>query len=468
MAAAAAEQTHIRHNQEQAAYFAVNAERDFETRRRLMKVLGAVAYEGAAASIEQAEAEHATLATVAEDYFSEDQERAEMAKARLSADLRTNVFEILAPMGHVSCSTSSYEGDGFYQNGYSQRAMYAHGTLHGKGVVERERRELETLNELRIEDGFLNGFTETHYFVETSRAPDEDEMPGELAEDNGYNVDWRIGKLRLTEVQADGIRNSYTASLMGVDKEGNAYDKAGVANIHQELGLDLGDASATAQLGAGFWVPKDRLPRGIADVVELNDRGLPTEAFFGSEGEDGDYDTVLQESLEREARIATELDGKVAELAQKLRGASCKEALLIMGGYAKDYATELCSVDTSYDPAQFGAAASADIMMAREHARNGDMDSFQQMVLSAQANAIVFMCGMRVSSSLNPDGTPKTESNSGTCDYISKECPLCEAKQARTHETSAKIECKECNGFVKKKAVRAASADVYNELYAAA
>ncbi len=439
-----------------AAFFAASTETDHSTRRRLVRVLGAVAY-GSAVNAEQVAAKEASVESVVSDYFSEDLETASNANLRLTEDLRTNVFEILCANSHISISHSQYGPDGFRQFGYSQRAMYANGTMQAKHSVERQRRTGETLSELRIEDGYIDGTARTHVYLERSRVPDPDEMSKRDAEDNGYDMDRRVAKIRLTEVDALGNRRTFTAGVIGVGKDGQAYDARGTANISRQLKLSPASQLATAELENGIWVRKDALPGGIVDVVSFFDDGTEVDAFFGAEGQKGNYETILEESLAREQRVEEELADKVRKLAKALRGSSGQEALIIMAEYAKDFAAEICGEDESYDPAQFGQVARTHIVQARQHARKGDQVAYRRSIAQAKETAEVIMCGMvlrRGKKGMAANGTETETSSlvdSDECDYISKECPLCNAKNARTHETKTKIECKECGQHVKKK-----------------
>lgn len=434
-------------------YYAARAETDANTRRRLMMLLGSVAVEGAV-SAEQEAAEQASLRAVTNDYFSGNPERVSNATARLTADLRANTFEILCESGHIREADSFYRADGFYQNGYGLRAMCAHGTMHTKHSNEHRRRAGETLNELRIEDGFKDGRFQTHYFVEESRAPDEEDMPIQTTKDSGYNTKTWKAMLRLTEVDAWGNRVTFSAPVFGVNKTGERHDLQGVRNIHSLLDLEMADMSAAGTLENAYWVKKERLPQRIISLVRAYDAGLGVQAFFGVEGKAGNYDTIVEESLRREQQAEQKLSSKVEQLAHSLRGADCEEALRIMAIHAKDFAAELCREDLTYDPAQFGGAAAWHIEMARHYTMLGDEITSRQQLELAKQTAIVYMCGMILEMEKQVDGTiaDKRETNSDTdeCEFISKECPVCHAKNVKTRVTKTHI-TGNCGCSVKRK-----------------
>lgn len=443
----------------EAAVFADSLEHDVLTRRRFAKFMGSIVLK-AEGSVEYADAESASLLQVAEDYYSENQEARGNARNRLKTDFTTNVFEILCASGHVSEVEAEHVYGSFYQYGYSLPAMYAHGALHAKDLSEQARRGAEGVNEFRIEDGYRAGFFQTHYFVEASRAPDD--MDTETAEANGYDTKTWKCKLRLTDVSTDGKRVTSEASVAGVDSvSGERHDEEGIKAIREGLDLETVDLTATNALSRAFWVPKAKLPHGAASLAKLFDSGLEHPAFFGVRAAEGDYATITEQSRERERRAALLQDQWIESLASDIRQASsCEAALKVMARCAKDFAAEICGTDTAYNPGQFGQVAAAHIEAARYHANRGEQQAYQQALEAAKQTAIVYMCGMRLEMEKNEAGEMiEKDSNKPEkdCDYISKECPLCHAKNVRTYETKAKIECGECKGSVKKKQPAASS-----------
>lgn len=439
-------------------YFAASSEQDIETRRRLIRLLGTISLE-ATISSEQEAAETASLPTVAKEYFTDDPKIAERAGLRLKTDFRTNVFEILRESGHVSISHSVYSRDGFYQSGYSQRAMYAHGVLHTDHPVENRRRVAETLNELRIEDGFLAGRFDNHFLVEVSRSPDQDEMSDQTSEKYGYNTRTRKAMLRCTEVNQSGERITASASVLGANAGGQRYDQRGVRNIYYKLQLTPSEVSSSANLENAFWVNKSLLPGGIIDVVRAYDQGLAQEAFCGVIGQKGNYETLIEQSLNREQQIEQELNAEVRALALSLQNVTCDQALQIMARQAKDYATELCVQDKQYDPTQFGYQAAKHIQQARYYAQAGMDILFRQELADAKQKAIVFMCGMSLRGISSIEGTEVENSNSSSsdnCEYISSKCPLCRNKNVRTIQTKTTITCGTCHKSVTRSAPQAA------------
>ncbi len=439
-------------NPVEAALYADALEHDRITRQRAAKFMGGIIL-SQEASVEYEIAEAASLRNVVEDYFSDDKEMKQNAAKRLRTDFRTNVFEILCANGHVSEVDADYDDGSFYQYGYSLRAMYAHGALHASQPLERKRRDAESVNEFRIEDGYRAGLFRTHYFVEISQAPDD--MGTELAGENGYDTETWKGKLRCTDVGVNGKRHTAEAAVAGFDPiTERRHDTQGVEAVLDGLGLEPQDVMATTALQRAIWVRKERLPNGAASLAELYDQGLGYPAFFGVRAAQGDYQTIAAQSAAREQLADTEMDARVEKLAQNLRGiSSCDEALKTMAIQAKDYAAEICGKDTAYNPAQFGDIAAAHIEAARYYAAAGNQQAFQTALDSAKQTAVVYMCGMRLEMERNAAGelvSTDAEKTEKDCDYISKECPLCKKQDARTHETKSRIECRECKGYVKK------------------
>jgi hypothetical protein len=310
--------------------------------------------------------------------------------------------------------------------------MYAHGTFHAKGPIEHGRRTLETLNELRIVDGEDVGLSETHYLIEESRTPSTEGLSKQEIRDlkKLYDLDKHKTVWRLTTVDKAGNRVTFIAAVRGVDKAGNRRDAEGVRYVRQKLGATLESDDPTVGLGGAFWVSKELLPKGLADVIRLNDEGVGGHSFFGVEGQEGDYDTILEVSRQRESQAARDMDAKLHAMALEIRGMvrgdDCDAALLIMANHAKDFAAELCLRNETYDAAQFGPAAALHIENARRFAARGDLRASEQALEAAKQTAIVYMCGMRL------EIEQPNKGGLGDCEFISKECPQCHKKNVKT------------------------------------
>lgn len=408
------------------AYYAFEASRDYQTRLKVAKTVSALLIEGLVTidSPELSRAERTSLPAVVGDYFSNDPERHAAAEAQLEKYLSTNVFEILDILGHVTLYESDYEDKGFSQDGYDLIDMFAHSVLHADHPVEILRRLLETLNECRAGDGFEAGMFERYYLVEMSEVSRPEDMPVEVADSLGYNTATWAAKIRLTAVDASGHRITESASVCGVDAEGVRRDGIGMQYIRRWLGLEPdSDIEAVIVpedgLEGAFWVDKRLLNERIISLIKRFDSAFKGPVFFGVDGQTGNYDTVIEQSQEREAKIKSQMKARVAELAVALRGADCEEALLIMAHHAKDFATEVCVMDESYDPGHFGVVAAKYIEIARLETSLGDEDAARRAIELAKATAVVDMCGLRLDMNrVNEDGSPGSERREGA-DQIS-------------------------------------------------
>jgi hypothetical protein len=267
--------------------------------------------------------------------------------------------------------------------------------------------------------------------------------------------------LRLTDVNQSGHRVTESASVCGVDGKGVRRDSIGLQNIRDMLGLspdvDLQDVVIPVDgLAGAYWVRRDALKNRSASLAEFFDSAFEGSNFFGVEGEVGDYETILEISQAREAQVADQMLARVGELAAALRGLSCEQALLVMAHHAKDFATDVCIGDASYDADQFGETAAKYIEFARLEVALGDEDAARRAIDMAKATAVVYMCGLRYDMDrILTDGSPNDgdaarQESFQDCDYISKECPLCHDKNVKTHETATKIACGSCKQYITK------------------
>lgn len=95
---------------------------------------------------------------------------------------------------------------------------------------------------------------------------------------------------------------------------------------------------------------------------------------------------------------------------------------------------EKALTDTSIDLRVFGMEAAAHLEMARYHYEHGDAQQAGLALSNAVQTARSSSCPAGFSDSLG--GTTDRESGSndetGDCEFISKECPLCHKKNVKT------------------------------------
>jgi hypothetical protein len=376
------------------------------------------------------------------------------AKESVRINAHIAVVEAMIKSGHISqVSMTINEQGNWLQFGQAMLHVHANAlrtatTRQYDGV--RKRTEAETINGQRIEDLGRAGTLQDHYFFVPSLLPSEEELPFDIAtKEAGFFGDTMTAAFQLTTIEdEEGVIES--AFVAGVNENsGLRYDIEIMRQIYNLAGYDASGWQPLDFLQTPLIIHKSNLPNGIADIVQLYDElveeSLGSRVFFGQDAtlQDQLYGAFGQRCQERELLLQGVTDKVVDKLLahanQLLTPDSAIEKLSeLVGPLGVEYAIS----DDSIDPFVFGTKAASFIEQARVYQRLGDDHMMQQAIENAVNSAVVTMCGMTSSKSLDGivDGSEtKKSSDEEDCEFISKSCPVCGTKNVKTKVTKNKI-----------------------------
>lgn len=374
----------------------------------------------------------------------------ERARKMVATNVKTDMIERTMKTGHViRVDLNVNEAGKIQQHGQTMESVQANSLRLFAGNSERmlKRAEAETVNAFRIQEAYDNGELEDHYLVAFSR-PD-DEMSLDEMKEAGFFTDNMSTAIQVTSVE-DGVLFTESAFVSGVkNKGGERHDARTLAGVGEELGVDFEGKSSTEALGTMVKIPKRMMPNGVVDLVKLWDSHVEAdvseEIFFGEVRRKQDYLEYLDECLEREERFQP----KVEEVTQQLinRAPTLKHAqdevvaTEVLAELSEAAMVEQALGDSDIDPYVFGNTSASHIIEAREYLARGEYEEAQASMVVAKDTADSTSCpgGPRSKSSSGESDSDGGGGEPGDCEFISKECPKCKAKNVKTKVSKGKI-----------------------------
>lgn len=363
----------------------------------------------------------------------------EEAKKMLRVNATTDLFERMVKAGFViSVELGQNEQGQIVQHGQTAEQIQRNSLMYGSKNAKMQRRyAAEVNNAMRIEQSVREGLLDTHAFVVFSRCPDD--MTNKEMEDEQFFVHTKSMSVQVTTKLGDTLQTESAFVAGALSKDAERHDGRMVEHLAHIWGVDL-PANATELLNTPLLVPKEMLQNGVVDIVQILDGASGT--FFGLDEPRQDYQTFRQDCKEREGAMTTKVDNiveamiKSAHTVSNLVGAS--ELLNKMSArVALEHAIE----DEKIDARVFGMEAAWLVQDARVHYVMGEMHRVAQVTQRALKVETSSSCPGGAKSlqpgdeygvlgeSNEADSEPDTPED---CDFISKECPKCGAKNVKT------------------------------------
>lgn len=363
-----------------------------------------------------------------------------MAKESVRANVATDVIERTIKAGHVSSTELEVDDQGgVRQYGQSMRSVQANSLRYASDSWQmRERVEAETRNTFRIEHYRKHGLLRDYRFVVLSRAADN--MSETEMADAGFFTDTMSCAIQVTS-ENDGRLVTESAFVAGrASPDGVRHDKATIKAMLASIGVDIGAKSAAELLDTPLLIHKDLLPDGAINLVEMYDEAAGS-TFFGQNKPRQDYLSFRERCREREAGFQPEIDAIVdALIAAAPRIDSPVTAIRYLDRLSGKHMIEHASRDTTIDPMVFGRVAAGRIEYARWQLAVGNRELARIALIEAIRHDRSTSCptGLKKNSSIEGvEQESNTESvrdkdDSGDCDFVSKECPMCKKKDVKT------------------------------------
>lgn len=417
---------------------------DIELRRKAANFIGAVAtgawHESQSATAR--ETDEALSVRPIESLYDAIQAAAEgdeMGRRMVEANVSSDVIERTLKAGHIREIDQMVDEAGtIHQYGQSMESVQANSLRFASDNPKmRARSEAETRNSFRIKYCYDMQLLKEYYLVVASRAADN--MTKREMQSAGFFTDTMSCAFQVTSEQ-DNRLITEAAFVAGVKQPGaNRHDGNAVETMLSRLGVTIANLSATELLDTPILVHKSLLPDGALTLVEMYDDAAGG-SFFGQDKPRQDYQAYRQKCTEREqgfqhavGRIVRAL---IAEVATITGPAMATERLHKLSG---KHMIELAGKDVTINPDVFGPASAARIEIARWHMEKGNIEQAQLALREAVKHDRSTSCPtgkIEPMEGLESDGPSQEadgkDNEDADCDFISKQCPECGAKNVKT------------------------------------
>ncbi|MDB5181897.1 MAG: hypothetical protein JWP13_660 [Candidatus Saccharibacteria bacterium] len=365
----------------------------------------------------------------------------ERARKLITADVQTDTGERTIKAGNITEIELTTDEDGnIWQYGQEMDDVYVNALRYAAdGWQMRERSEIEARNGTRIKHHNRSGRLNDDYFVAFSCVADN--MTTKELQETGFFTDTMSVVIQVTHSN-DGVLTTQSAFVAGVKHpEGPRHDIKAVVGVAERFGVDLSGKTSAQILDNPLLIPKELMPNGVLDLVRMYDEAAGG-TFFGQDKSIEDYQEYAAFCKRREANFKPKVERIVNELIAEAPTITSPEmATERLGKISAKYMVEMAVQDKTINPDVFGGGAAARIEVARWHVAHGNYEQAAQLTKEAVRVERSSSCpngksGVRTEKSfddVSESGESDTsEGDSGDCEFVSKECPECGAKDVKT------------------------------------
>lgn len=420
-------------------------EHDAEARRQAARFIGACLSQR---EIDLSFAEEAVQVRPVESLYDAIQLAAEgdaRARNMIAINVATDVVERTTKAGHITKVTLDVDEAGRIQQfGQSMESVQANSLRYASCSPQMlARTKAETTNSFRIAEYHHQGLLDDYNLVVFSRAADD--MAADAMAEAGFFVDTMSVAIQVTTADGQTIttESAFVAGRRSPDDD--RHDAQTITQVGRQLGVDIGNKSATELLATPLRIHKSVMPNGVIDIVKLYD-DCAGGTFFGEAKPVQDYFAYRALCEQREARfqplvetITDELIAEAADIDGRVHATARLHQL------SQDRMVMQAAFDESINPAVFGPAAE-DIIAARQYIELEDYTRAEAVMRHAQKVAVSSSCPAALRA-LNgrgegdgaADGDATSNDDPGDCEFVSKECPKCHKKNVMTKISKGKI-----------------------------
>ena len=361
------------------------------------------------------------------------------AKKMLRVNATTDLFERMVKAGFViSVDLGQNERGQIVQHGQTAEQIQSNSLAYGsKNAKMQQRYKAEVNNAMRMEQANREGLLDTHAFVVFSQCPDD--MSNEEIENEQFFVHTKSMSVQVTTKHGDKLQTE-SAFVAGVHtKDAERHDGHMVEHVAKRWGVRL-PVGATELLDTPLLVPKEMIQNGVVDIVQILDEATGT--FFGLDEPRQDYRAFRQECKKREEAMATKVEEVVETMIRRAPTIkNAVEASQLLNKISAQVALEHAVEDKRIDARVFGTEAAWLVQDARAHYALGEIHRVAQVTQRALRVETSSSCPGGVRSSqpgqeydaLGENGEDESKTDTPEdCDFISKECPKCGAKNVKT------------------------------------
>jgi len=360
------------------------------------------------------------------------------ADAMLTTNIHTDVFERTIKAGFVLSVPLEHRDGVVLQHGQTDEEIQSNTLGFINNNLMQPRFEAETRNMYRLRSAIKQGLLKDYYFVVFSRCPDG--VSDAELDRAGFFSHTKSMAVQVTGTQ-NGDLQVESAFVAGCDeKTGKRQDKKMIQGLGDRLGIDLGEYS-TETLDRPVLIHKSMMPNGVVDLVEMLDESLDT--FFGQKVPRKNYVAFRQECKKREEEMKPLVEKIKKELLARAHTVKTPlEATQLLDIISAKHTLEHAVEDHRIDPRVYGQEAAWHLQFARSQSYQGNIEQMRVALHHATRTQTSSSCPTGSSKNSDTEGALKdigdiSSAESGEekledCDFISKECPKCGAKNVKT------------------------------------
>ncbi len=349
----------------------------------------------------------------------------------------TDYTERAYKSGHVvTAEFSVNENNQLIQYGQTAEDMFINGSRHMAHPLLLERSITEAHNGQRQQYYYETGVLKDFAMVTFSLVPDV--ITSQEAKEAGYFTETMSYAIQLvTEETGKVIVQS--AFVAGADSPGAPrFDTQAVTKTALSFGIDYTGAGIEEILSRPALIHKSMLPDLVVTLVQKSDKY--TGRFFGRPHQGPkDYQAHLTECHRREASAESLVEEFVVEplLAAASRFRHPTDANKYLDQLNDKLLKKTIFTDKSIDSNVLGAIATDHVEQARIYYANGDFRRMEREILEAQRLGSSSSCPTVYKSRVEFEDYSESEDDEDSsqlevCEFISKECPKCHAKNVLT------------------------------------
>jgi hypothetical protein len=202
--------------------------------------------------------------------------------------------------------------------------------------------------------------------------------------------------------------------------------------------------TAAETIDTALLIPKSLMPNGVIDIAKMLDDAAGG-LFFGQDKPRQDYEEFLAECRRREQEMQPTVEKIVNEIISLADTISTPlHASQLLGEVVGKYMVQASVTDARIDPRVFGTESAWHITYAREQIAAGNYEQAHQATHLAVLADTSTSCpgGVKRNRGIEGGIPDMLDEASGRlsddaekiedCDFVSKECPMCHAKNVKT------------------------------------
>lgn len=412
-------------------------ERARQAAERLVRPLGHLAIEHVQGETDDVGSAYPSLMDAIHHAVVGDDEARRVVRANVLRDVMERSIKagiVMKPQLEVDIHGRIVQHGQLMEDVFRNAWRYA---AHGHQMQERTWYEI--YNGFAIQEA-LHWLDQGQSIVTFSCAPDN--MTETEAEAVGFFPDTMTCAIQV--IGRDETGNLFEESAFVAGKpEPNAQrrDLETIESVVRRFGLSVDGLSAADILARPILVDKAAIPRGVIDVVAMYDDIHDT--FFGQCRPRQDYVEYLAACRRREQELSPLVEHIVTALVSEAHQFhEPLDATRRLHEWSQQALVDRAFYDGSISPLVFGREAAGYIEAGRQMLAEGRLEEFARARSDAQRTARSFSCpadayAAQVAAERSNAGIVANED--GDCDFISKKCPLCGARNVRTRITKTHI-----------------------------